>query len=294
MPKLFPAPFATAATAALLLLAGCDSPATDEPRATTVQPAGKTPASGEFVGTIRLLEKHTLLGITSTDYITLTFDEYRLRREVRPRGFADSTERYGIVADLRFDSLTYYLQDATQNVHCRLARADYLARVAANEPILASLDRRPYSAIFAPLPAGTPYKTLKTGVTLGSLADCRVILFLLPGQGSCEALYSGRVRVSAQKLAYIEYQPPAALPSLALTVHYTAPPKPQASTMLERLKHRLDHVSSAVTEFNSWSTTRPSDQDFALPTASRYAGSADALEAVLRGPSSHSHHHHHH
>lgn len=294
MPKSLSASFARVALTVLPLLAGCSSPTTDEPRATTVQPASNTSALKPFVGTIQLLEKHTLLGISSTEYITLTFDGPRLRREVRPRGFAESAERYGIVADLRADSVTYYVRNATHNVHCRLARADYLARVATNDPILPSFDQRPYSTVFGALPANTPHKTVKTGVTLGSVADCRAVLFLLPGQGTCEALYSGQVQISAQKLAYIEHQPPAALPSLALMVHYTYPPTPEGSTLLERLKHRLDQASSADTEFSSLNTARPSDQDFALPTGSRYAGSADALEATLRGPSSHSHHHHHH
>ena len=281
---------------ALAVLEGCSAPAADEPRAATVQPIGKPRGSQLFTGTIRLLEKQTLLGITSTEYITLTFGEQRLRRDVRPRGFADSTERYGIVADWRSDSVTYYVQDATQNVHCRLARSDYLARVAANEPILPSLDRRPYSTIFAPLPAGTPHKTVKTGLTLGSLADCRAVIFLLPDQSSCEALYSDRVQVPAQALAYVEHRPPAALPSLALAVHYTPPPAPRAGTLLGRLQHRLQQASSSDTdtEFESLDAARPANHDFALPTGSRHAGSADALEAVLREASSHSHGHHHH
>jgi hypothetical protein len=246
-----------------------------------------------------LLEKSYLLGVPNTSYITLTLDGPRLRREVRSKSFADSTSRYGILVDLRSDSVTYYIQDATINAHCRLARADYVARVAANEPILPSRDQRPYSTIFAPLPADALHKEVTTGITLSSLADCRAILFLLPDQSRCDVMYSGQVQVPARMLACIEYHNPAALPSLALTVHYTPPPVPRAGTLLQRLKHRLDQVSNLDTEFDSIDPTRPSDRAFALPAGSQYAGSADALEATLQKPSpshspSHSHHHYHH
>ena len=138
------------AVAMSLVLAGCSSTTDNSTAVTSAQSPPRAAAAKPFVGTIQLLEHRYLLGIRSTDYVVLTFDGPRLRREVRPGGFADSTERYGILADLRTDSVTYYVQDGTRNAHYRLAHPDYLARVAANEPILTSLILKPYSTIFAP------------------------------------------------------------------------------------------------------------------------------------------------
>jgi len=277
--------------AALALLASC-SPASDEPRTVTISSAAAAKPATSFVGTIRLLERTYVLGIRTTAYVTLTFDGPRLRREVRPGGFADSTERYGLLADLRTDSVTYYVQDATLNAHCRLASPDYRARVAANEPILASLDRKPYSTIFAPLPPATPALHPPAPAALGQLTDCRAVLFLLPDQSRCEAFYSEQVRVPTAALAYIEHHAPAALPSLALAVHYTPPPRPTGG-LLDRLHQGLKDSFAQQTEFDSFDHS-VAPRAFELPAGSRAAGSAADLEETLRAASGSSHRHHHH
>ena len=274
------------------MLAGASActPAADKPGPATGPPA----APQAFVGTVRLLEVHTVLGIRNTDYVTLSFDGPRLRREVRPGGFADSTARYGIVADLRSDSLTYYAQDGGQNRHCRLARADYLARVAANNPVPALASPRPYSNIFAPLPAQGLAQEVKTGVALGKLGDCRLVVFFFPDKSRCEAIYSAQVPVPAPVLAYIEHNAPPALPSLALSVRYIQPPAPQGGNPVSRLLERVKRSEYSATEFSSLSTARPAGRDFALPVGSQYAGDANTLEDALEAASSSSHHHHHH
>jgi hypothetical protein len=231
-----------------------------------------------------------VLGIRSTDYVTLTFDGPRLRREVRPGGFADSTERYGVIADLRTDSVTYYVQDATHNAHCRLARASYLASVAANEPIFTSLDRKPYSTIFEPLPPGSPAlrSTALAGPALRRLSSYQAVLFLLPDHGRCDAFYSEQVRVPKAALAYIEHHAPAALPSLALAVHYTPPPQAKAAGLLDRLHQQLNNAFSEDTEFESFDSS-VADDAFDLPP-----GSTGNLEANVQAETHSSHHHHHH
>jgi hypothetical protein len=271
-----------------LLLAGCSS-APEEAATVTAAQVPRPAATQPFVGTIRLLEHHYVLGIRSTDYVVLTFDGPRLRREVRPGGFADSTNRYGILADLRTDSVTYYVQDATRNAHSRLARPDYLARVAANEPILTSLDLRPYSTIFAPLPPGSPavHSTALAGPGLRRLTSYRAALFLLPDRSRCDAFYSEQVRVPRAALAYIEHHAPAALPSLALAVHYTPPPQATAG-LLDRLHQHLSSSFSHDTEFDSFAPTVPA-RAFDLPT-----GSANDLATNLGADTHSAHHHHHH
>jgi|GEM_PF-2597474 len=278
-----------------LLLAGCSPaapPDDDDPAAATAStpPVAAAATARPFVGTIRLVEHHYLLGIRSTDYVTLTFDGPRLRREVRPGGFAKATERYGIVADLRTDSVTYYVQDATHNAHHRLAKADYLARVAANDPILPELDYRPFSTVFGPLAPDAP--ALRSGAVAGPalrrLSSWQAVLFLLPGGTRCDVFYSERVRVPPAALAYIEHHAPAALPTLALAVHYTPPAQPPTNGLLDRLQHGLHHISAHNSEFDSMTPTVAADA-FDLP-----AGSTNNLAASVLPESGPSHHHHHH
>jgi len=270
-----------------LLLAGC-SPAADEPSTTARPPVAATPRP--FVGTIRLVEHRYVLGIRRTDYVTLTFDGPRLRREVRPGSFADSTERYGIIADLRTDSVTYYVQDAARNAHYRLARPDYLARVSANGPLFTALDRKPYSTIFEPVPPGSPAvrSTALAGAALRRLSSYQAVLFLLPDGTRCDAFYSEQVRVPKAALAYIEHHAPAALPSLALVVHYTPPPQAKAAGLLDRLHQQLNNAFSQDTDFDSFDPTVSADA-FDLP-----AGSTNTLEEAMRSETNSSHHHHHH
>lgn len=277
------------AVAVGLLLVGC-SPTTDESATITSAQPPRAAATAPFVGTIRLLEHHYLLGIRNTDYVTLTFNGPQLRREVRPGGFADSTSRYGIIADLRTDSVTYYVQDASRNAHYRLARPDYLARVAANEPIFTSLDLKPYSTIFAPLPPGSPalHSTALAGPSLSRLTSYRAALFLLPDRSRCDAFYSEQVRVPRAALTYIEHHAPAALPSLALAVHYTPPPQAKASGLLDRLHQHLNNSFSQDTEFDSSSPT-VSDHAFDLP-----ANSTNDLATTVEADAHSSRHHHHH
>jgi len=281
-------PASLAAVALGLLLAGCSS-ATEDSATVTSARAPRAAATQPFVGTIRLLERHYVLGIRSTDYVVLTFDGPRLRREVRPGGFADSTNRYGIFADLRTDSVTYYVQDASRNAHYRLARPVYLAQVAANEPILTSLNRRPYSNIFAPLPLGAPavHSNALAGPGLRRLTSYRAAFFLLPDLSRCDAFYSEQVRVPRAALAYIEHHAPAALPSLALAVHYTPPPQANSAGLLDRLHQHLDNSFSQDTEFDSFTPTVP-DHAFDLPT-----GSTNDLATSVEADTHSSHHHHH-
>jgi hypothetical protein len=283
-----PLPVRLPAVALGLFLAGCSS-TTDEPAVVTSVPPPRAAATQPFVGTVRLLEHRYLLGIRRTDYVTLTFDGPRLRREVRPGGFADSTERYGILADLRTDSVTYYVQDATRNAHYHLARPDYLARVAANEPLLTSLDLKPYSTIFAPLPPGSPalHSSALAGPSLSRLASYRAALFLLPDRSRCDAFYSEQVRVPRAALAYIEHHAPAALPSLALAVHYTPPPQATAAGLLDRLHQRLTDSFAQDTEFDSFAPTVAAHA-FALPT-----GSTNDLATAAEAETHSSGHHHH-
>ncbi|MBO2008141.1 hypothetical protein [Hymenobacter negativus] len=271
-----------------VLLTGC-SPTPDKPAATTATRPAKA-AEKPFVGTIRLVEHRYVLGIRSTDYVTLTFDGPRLRREVRPGGFADSTERYGLIADLRTDSVTYYVQDAQLNAHCRLARASYLASVAANAPLFTALDRKPYSTIFEPLPPGSPAlrSAAVAGPALRRLSSYQAVLFLLPDHGRCDVFYSEQVRVPKAALAYIEHHAPAALPSLALAVHYTPPPQSNAAGLLDRLHQRLNNAFSEDTDFDSFDPNASADS-FDLPS-----GSTNNLEETMSAETHSSHHHHHH
>lgn len=277
-----------------LLLAGCSpaTPADDDPAATTATapPAAAPALEKPFVGTIRLVEHHYLLGIRSTDYVTLTFDGPRLRREVRPGGFAKANERYGIIADLRTDSVTYYVQDATHNAHHRLAKSDYLACVAANAPILPELDYRPFSTVFGPLAPDAPalHSEAVAGPALRRLSSWQAVLFLLPGGTRCDVFYSERVRVPPAALAYIEHHAPAALPTLALSVHYTPPARPQTNGLLDRLQHGLHTISAHNSEFDSSTPTVAADA-FDLP-----AGSTSNLAESVRSESGSSHHRHHH
>jgi len=272
-----------------LLLASCSS-TPDEPAANTATARPAKAAEKPFVGTIRLVEHRYVLGIRSTDYVTLTFDGPRLRREVRPGGFADATQRYGIIADLRTDSVTYYVQDATLNAHYRLARPNYLALVAANEPLFISLDRKPYSTIFEPLPPGSPAlrSAALAGPALRRLSSYQAVLFLLPDHTRCDVFYSEKVRVPKAALAYIEHHAPAALPSLALAVHYTPPSPPTSAGLLDRLHQQLNNAFSEDTEFESFDPT-VSGNAFDLPT-----GSASNLEEAVQAEAHSSHHHHHH
>jgi hypothetical protein len=286
----FPVSHRLPAVALGLLLAGC-SPAADEPAATAAAARPPRPVAGKpFVGTIRLVEHRFLLGIRRTDYVTLTFDGPRLRREVRPKGFADASERYGVIADLRTDSVTFYVHDGTHNAHHRLHRASYLARVAADEPIVAGLDYRPFSTVFGPLPPGAPAlrSAALAGPALRRLGSCQAVLFLLPGGTRCDVFYSEQVRVPRAALAYIEHHAPAALPSLALTVHYTPPPQPKTDGLLDRLQHGLHRISSHTTDFESAEPSVAADA-FELP-----AGSTPNLEALTQPQPASSHHHHHH
>ena len=271
------------------LLASCTS-APNETAATTATARPPATAAQPFVGTIRLLEHRSVLGIRRTDYVTLTFDGPRLRREVRPGGFADSTERYGILADLRTDSVTYYVQEAARNAHYRLPRAAYLAHVAANEPLFPALDRKPYSTIFEPLPPGSPAvrSTALAGPALRRLSSYQAVLFMLPDLTRCDVFYSEQVRVPRAALAYIEHHAPTALPSLALAVYYTPPPQAKAAGLLDRLHQRLNNSFSQDTEFDSFAPTVSADA-FNLP-----AGSTNSLEADMRAETHSSHHHHHH
>jgi hypothetical protein len=270
-----------------LVVASCSS-APDEP-ATTARPP-VTAAAKPFVGIIRVVEHRYVLGIRNTDYVILTFNGPRLRREVHPGGFADSTERYGIIADLRTDSVTYYIQDAARNAHYRLAKSDYLARVAANEPLFTALDRKPYSTIFEPVPLGSPAMSSTTlaGPALRRLSSYQAVLFLLPNGARCNAFYSEQVRVPKAALAYIEHHAPTALPSLALAVHYTPPPQAKAAGLLDRLHQRLNNSFSQDTDFDSFDPKVSADA-FDLP-----AGSTNNLEAAMRSETQSSHHRHHH
>lgn len=283
-----PLPASLLAVAIGLFLAGCSS-STDESAVVTSAQPPRTAAMQSFVGTIRLLEHHYVLGIRSTDHVVLTFDGPQLRREVRPGGFADSTSRYGIIADLRTDSVTYYVQDATRNAHYRLARPSYLASVAANEPILTSLNLKPYSTIFAPLPPGSPalHSTALAGPGLRRLTSYRAAFFLLPDRSRCDAFYSEQVRVPRAALAYIEHHAPVALPSLALAVHYTAPPQANSAGLLDRLHQHLNNSFSQDTEFDSFAPTVP-DHAFDLPP-----GSTNDLATTVEAETHSSRHHHH-
>ena len=270
----------------LSLLLACSS-ATDEPAAITITPAAKSAkaAKGSFIGTIRLLEER--FG-SNTDYVTITLDGPRLRREVRPGGFADSTNRYGVIADLRTDSVLYFVQDAKRNIHCRLSRTEYLERVAANNPIVPSLDERPYSFVFSPLPAaiGALGQELKPGVNLDKLPDCHTVLFLLADKTRCTATYSGQVRVPPSVLACIEHNAPSTLPTLALAVNYTTPRSTTKYKLFNDLKERVEQASFPRTRLSSLDDTRPPASAFTLPANSQYAGSAADLEESIAPRSS--------
>ncbi|MCB2406853.1 hypothetical protein [Hymenobacter lucidus] len=280
--------------AALGLLLAC-SPATDEPQNTTLQTTTPTRTKGPFVGTLRFLERRAGLGRISTKYVTLTLDGHRIRRDVRTNSFADSTDRYGIIADLRTDSVTYYVQNQFRNVHCSLKRTDYLARVAANEPILTSLDLRPYGTVFEALPAETHALTqeLKTGLTLGALVDCSAMLFFFPDRTRCEVIYSEQVRVAKPLIDLVEYNSPRVLPTLALAVHYTPPPLAQNAGLLDKARYRLRQEMYAGYDLDGLTETPPWSKAFDLPAGSSYAGTAEDLQEVERQSTNSSHHHHH-
>jgi hypothetical protein len=241
------------------------------------------------VGTVRLVERHYLLGIQSTEYITLSFDGPRLRREVRPKGFADASERYGLIADLRTDSVTVYVRDGQRNAHHRLAKVDYLACVAAIAPILPALDQRPYSTIFGSLPANAPAlsSAAVAGDALRRFGSLQALLFLQTDGTRCDVFYSERVRVPKAILAYIEHNAPTALPTLALSVHYTPLAQPKSDGLFDRLQHGLDRISSQNSDFEAASPTVSADA-FDLP-----AGSTNNLEETLEAETHSSHHHHH-
>ncbi|UOQ54852.1 hypothetical protein [Hymenobacter cellulosivorans] len=274
-------------------LLACSSPAAEEPRSAEVSVPAQSSRLDGFVGTIRLLERHSLHGLRSTDYVTMYFRGPQLRREIRPNGFADSTYRYGILIDLRTDSITYYLQHDTLNTHCRIPSADYLRRVAEKQPILSNLDWRPYCTVFSPFPAegGVLHQAVKTNTAVGPLKNCRGVVFLLPDQVRCETMYSEQIKVAPKLLDYIEYRAPAALPTLALLVHYTLPGAPGAgkSGLLDRVKQRFNEPSEQL-DFDGIDLATPSDQVFRVPTGSRYAGTDSDLDEVMRRESSSSHH----
>ena len=267
-----------------LLLAACTTPAADE---------AATAAPLPFVGTVRVLEHHYVLGIRRTEYVTLSFDGPRLRREVRPRGFDDPSERYGVIADLRADSVTYYVQAGKLNGYHRLPRAAYLAKVAANERLIAGLDQKPYSTLFEPLPPGTPGLSSEAvaGAALSRLSSYRALLFLLPDATRCTVFYSDQIRVPPAMLPYLEHNPPAALPTLALAVTYTPPARPRSDGLLDRLEHGMQQLAAQETEFESFAPTAPADA-FDLPF-----GSSPDLELsarpVERGSSGRRRHHWH-
>ncbi|MBD2770042.1 hypothetical protein IC235_19310 [Hymenobacter sp. BT664] len=285
------------AAALSFLLFACSPSDTDKNN--TGSKAGTTPKKAEpafFVGTIRLLERQATLG-DDLDYVIITLNGPRLRREVRSHSFTDSTERHGIIADLRTDSVTYYVQDATHNDHCSLKRAEYLERVRANTPILTSPDKRPYSSVFAPLPsdAGSLHQVVKPVLTLGSLHDCREILYFFEKQTRCEVIYSEQVRAPAEVLAYVEHNSPATLPSLALAVHYATPDPDSRSSLFDDLRNRLRREFFPDVQFSGLDSSRPPSHAFDLPSGSSYH-SVEGLEAAL-GPADtggHHHHHHHH
>jgi len=272
--------------AALSLLLACSS-ATDEPPTITITPAANSAkaAKGSFVGTIRLLEKRPH---DSPDYVIITLDGPRLRREVRSGGFDDSTDRYGIIADLRTDSVIYFVQNEERNIHCRLARAEYLERVVTNDPVLPSLYLRPFSSVFSPLPAaiGALGQELKPGVKLDKLPDCHTVLFLLADKTRCTATYSDQVRVPPSVLAYIEHNAPSALPTLALTVDYITPHPNGKYELLNELEERAQQASFPHTRLSSLDDTRPPASAFTPPPGSQYAGSADDLEQSIAPRSS--------
>ncbi|GAA4053706.1 hypothetical protein GCM10022409_45860 [Hymenobacter glaciei] len=288
----FPVSYRLPAVALSLLLAGCSSPTEDAPTTTTGPPRPPRAAAAKpFVGTILLVEHRYVLGIRTTTFVTLTFDGPRLRRDIRTGSFADSTERYGIIADLRTDSVTYYVQDATRNAHYRMARPAYLARVAANEPIFSPLtDRKPYSTIFEPVPLNSPalHSTAVAGPALRRLSSFQAVLFMLPDLTRCDAFYSEQVRVSKAAVACIVHHSPAALPTLALGVRYTPTPQPTSTGLLDRMHHRLSNLFSQDTELESFEPTASEDA-FDLP-----AGSTNNLEEMMTAASNSSHHHHHH
>lgn len=275
--------------AALLLLAGC-SPKTDDSAAVATGRPDKADKKA-IVGTIRLLEHHYTLGIRNTDYVLLTIDGPRLRREVRHGSFTGSTSRHGLIVDLRTDSVTYYIQDANRNGYHRLDSTTYLALVAAKKEVFATANRRPYSIVFAPLPPNLPAVSsaaLAPAANLRPLAGLQALLFMLPDAARCDVIYSERLQVSQAALAYIEYQPPAALPTLALAVRYTRPPRNQSAPLLDRLKQEFDYALTEETEFDSFSPT-VSAHAFDLP-----AGSTGDLAATWSGPASSGGRHHHH
>jgi hypothetical protein len=276
------------------LLQACSSPTGEEPRQTAVQPAANAKPNGPFVGTVRLLERRSMLGIRTTEYVTLAFRGPRMRRDVRSHSFTDASDRYGIVVDTRTDSVTYYIQDATRNVHCRIAKAEYLAMVAQNENVLVSAAYQPYSAVFKYFTDNGPTlsQEVKLGLSLGSLKDCRAVFFVFRDLTRCETMYSDQVRVAPELLAYIEHRQPAALPSLALLVHYTLPPQPGTNNPLTRLKRRINEPEYQ-TDFDGYDTTAPAAEDFNPPAGSKFVGSDYDLRASIQSSSSHHSHHFH-
>ena len=285
----FPVSYRLPAVVVGLLLAGCSSPAQDKASTAPTSPP-RAAVAKPFVGSILLVEHRYVLGIRTTTFVTLSFDGPRLRRDVRTGSFSDSTERYGIIADLRTDSVTYYVQDATRNAHYRMARPDYLARVAANEPIFPALpDRKPYSTIFEAVPPNSPalHSTAVAGPALRRLSSFQAVLFLLPDLTRCDVFYSEQVRVSRAAVACIVHQAPAAVPTLPLGVTFTSPPQPTSTGLLDRMQRRLSTMFSQDTEFESFEPTA-SEQAFDLP-----AGSINNLEEMMQAASHSSHHHHH-
>ncbi|PJJ58683.1 hypothetical protein [Hymenobacter chitinivorans] len=281
----------------VLCLAGllaCSSPTAEEPRTAAAELPAKPAAPKSFVGTLRFLERHSLDGLRSTDYVTMYFRGPQLRREVRPNGFADSTYRYGILVDVRTDSVTYYLQHSTRNTHCRIASADYLRRVADQQPILPSLNWQPYRTIFSLFPADgeLPHQQVNVGAVAETLKDCRAIVFLFPDRMRCETMYSEQIKVEPKLLPYIEHHAPAALPTLALMVHYTQPDAPGGTGekgLVDRIKQRI-HEPREQLDFDGLDWATPTDQDFRPPAGSRYAGSDSDLNEQIRSSSSSSHH----
>ena len=286
----FPLSLLRPAGALALLLAGC-SPATDETTATKDPAQAPRVAAGQpFRGTIRLVECHYLLGIRQNDYVTLTFDGPRLRREVRSKSFTNSSERYGVIADLRTDSVTFYLRDDKRNAYHRLAKTDYLARVAANAPILPEVDQRPFGTVFGGLPPDQPAlsSAAVAGDALRRLSRLQALLFLMHDGTRCDVFYSEQVRVPKMALAYIEHNAPTALPTLALSVQYTPLAKRKSDGLLDRLQHGLELISSHNSEFESLSPTVSADA-FDLPI-----GSTPNLKVAVEPETGSSHHHHHH
>jgi hypothetical protein len=173
-----------------------------------------------------------------------------------------------------------------------MARPDYLARVAANEPIFARLpDRKPYSTIFEAVPPNSPAlrSTAVAGPALRRLSSFQAVLLVLPDLTRCDVFYSEQVRVSKVAVACLVHQTPVAVPTLPLGVTFTPPPQPTSTGLLDRVQRRLSNLFSQDTGFESFEPTA-ADGSFNLP-----AGSTNNLQEMMEAESqSSSHHHHHH